>query len=101
MFVFLFSVSPCFSLAVRRSNNIDAPPPDAIDAPQKSVLRRRDANGMDAVGARRPRCFQHRVGVEVGRRRRRPAADLDGRVGERHVLGARIGLAVDRDGVEA
>ena len=56
---------------------------------------------MDAVGARRPRGREHRVGVEVGRRRRRPAADLDGRVGVRHVLRARVGLAVDRDGVEA
>ena len=37
---------------------------------------------MDAVGARRPRSREHRVGVEVGRRRRRPAADLDGLLGE-------------------
>ena len=56
---------------------------------------------MDAVGARRPRSREHRVGVEVGRRRRRPAADLDGRVSELDMLGARVGLAVDRDGVEA
>ena len=56
---------------------------------------------MDAVGARRARGREHRVGVEVGRRRRRPAANLDGLVGELDVLGARVGLAVDRDGVEA
>jgi len=56
---------------------------------------------MDAVGARRPRGREHRVGVEVGRRRRRAAADLDRRVGELHVLRARVGLAVNRDRVEA
>ena len=56
---------------------------------------------MDAVGARRPRGREHRVGVEVGRRRRRPAADLDGFVGIFYMLGARVGLAVGRDGVES
>ena len=56
---------------------------------------------MDAVGARRARGREHRVGVEVGRRRRRPAADLDGLIGEAHVLRTCVGLAVDRDGVEA
>ena len=64
-------------------------------------MRRRDANGVYAVGARRPRGREHRVGVEVGRRRRRPAADLDGHVCIFNMLGARVGLAVHRDGVEA
>ena len=56
---------------------------------------------MDAVGARRPRSREHSVGVEVGCGGGRPGADLDGNVGELHVLGARVGLAVHRDGVEA
>ncbi len=56
---------------------------------------------MDAIGARRPRGREHCVGVEVGRRRRRPAADLDCLVCKLHVLGARVGLAVDRDGVKS
>ena len=56
---------------------------------------------MDAVGARRARGLEHCVGVEVGRRRRRPAADLDGNVGEFDMFSARVGIAVDRDGVEA
>jgi hypothetical protein len=56
---------------------------------------------MDAVGARRARGREHRVGVEVGRRRRRAAADLDRLISKLHVLGARVGLAVHRDGVEA
>ena len=56
---------------------------------------------MDAVGARRPRGREHRVGVEVGCGGGRPAADLDGRVGIFNMLGARVGLAVHRDGVEA
>jgi hypothetical protein len=54
-----------------------------------------------AVGARRARSLEHRVGVEVGRRRRRPAADLDRHISKLDMLGARVGLAVDRDGVEA
>mmetsp|Transcript_25626 Transcript_25626/g.66528 ORF Transcript_25626/g.66528 Transcript_25626/m.66528 type:complete len:226 (-) Transcript_25626:346-1023(-) len=56
---------------------------------------------MDAVGARRPRGLQHRVGVEVGCGGGRPAADLDCLISELHVLRARVGLAVDRDRVEA
>ena len=56
---------------------------------------------MDAVGARRPRGREHRVGVEVGGGGGRPAADLDRHIRKFHVLGARVGLAVDRDGVEA
>ena len=56
---------------------------------------------MDAVGARRLCRRQHRVGVEVGRRRRGPAADLDRGISKLHVLRARVGLAVDRDRVEA
>ena len=56
---------------------------------------------MDAVGARRPRGREHRVGVEVGCGGGRPAADLDRHVGELHVLRARVGLAVHCDGVEA
>ena len=72
-------------------------------SPRPPTQKKADAagHGMDAVGARRPRGREHRVGVEVGRRRRRPAADLDGRIRKFHVLGARVGLAVDRDGVEA
>ena len=56
---------------------------------------------MDAVGTRRPRCFQHRVGVEVGCGGGRPAADLDRNISKLDVLGARVGLAVHRDGLEA
>ena len=56
---------------------------------------------MDAVGARRFCRSEHRVGVEVGCGGGRPAADLDGRVGIFNMLGARVDLAVHRDGVEA
>jgi len=54
-----------------------------------------------AVGARRPRGREHRVGVEVGCGGGRPVADLDGRIRKFHVFRARVGLAVHRDGVEA
>ena len=72
-------------------------------SPRPPTQKKADAagHGMDAVGARRPRGCEHRVGVEVGRRRRRPAADLDRRVGEGDMLRARVGLAVHRDRVEA
>ena len=56
---------------------------------------------MDAVGARRARSLEHRVGVEVGRCGGGPAADLDGHVCIFNMLGARAGLAVHRDGVES
>ena len=44
---------------------------------------------------------EHCVGVEVGRCGGGPAADLDRDVSEFDMLGARVGLAVDRDRVEA
>ena len=66
----------------------------AIAATPYIEERRRNGHGMDAVGARRARRFEHRVGVEVGRRRRRPAADLDRNVGELHVLGARASASL-------